>query len=218
MKKYAKLEICRVKDFCDDERTFYSDSNGIMYSDMETLANYFYDSKEIALNHIRVSKMPCADSEFVKNIDILTDRMCEIEKKIDAIKLQAIKNGIPYSVLKRDFSAGMFGRSCIEMFQKNDIFSHPLTDGACSIYLIRRLEFQNLIKRILIHEIGHAIADQYYILNDQGIASLFQKYTEDFEDEQEFLAECFVATEYSNNIEVAKKVRGIINKYTGVWD
>lgn len=218
LQKYERLVINKISDFCSNEETFYSDENGLKYSDMPTFAEYFYDSKEILLNHIRVSEMPDETVSFIEKIDALAAKVSKVEDMIDKMKLHAMNIQVPFEDLKDNFRKDPIGSSFIKELSENEIQTDPLVDGVYSIYLIRKLEYQEFIKRIIIHEIGHAIVAQYNICTDQGIGLLFKKYEKDFEDIQEFLAECFMASEFSDNIRVAKSVRGIINKYTEVWN
>ena len=162
--------------------------------------------------------MPFQENEFIKRIETYATKVYKVESIIDQMKYHAMKARVPFENLKTIFAEDTVGKKFIEDLHENDILTNPLEDGICSIYLIRKLEFQECIKRIMIHEIGHAIADQYGITDDQGIKSLYQKYEKDFEDIDEFIAECFMASEFASNIKVASNVRGIINKYTNVWE
>lgn len=218
LKKYKKLVIARVTDFYTNTGDFYKNESGEHYDDMLELAKYYYAQEEIQLNHIRASRMSLQENEFIRKIETYAAKVYKVEDKIDQMKYHAIKAQVPFEKIKTIFEEDPVGNKFIEVLHENDILTNPLEDGICSIFLIRKLEFQECIKRILIHEIGHAIADQYGITDDQGIKSLYQKYEKDFEDINEFISECFVASEFTTNIKVASNVRGIINKYTNVWD
>ena len=218
LKKYKGLVINRVTDFSANTGDFYKDAHGKSYDDMSELGKYYYAQEEIQLNHIRTSRMPFQENEFIKRIETYATKVYKVESIIDQMKYHAMKARVPFENLKTIFAEDTVGKKFIEDLHENDILTNPLEDGICSIYLIRKLEFQECIKRIMIHEIGHAIADQYGITDDQGIKSLYQKYEKDFEDIDEFIAECFMASEFASNIKVASNVRGIINKYTNVWE
>lgn len=87
-----------------------------------------------------------------------------------------------------------------------------LEPGYMDIVGIRRIEYSEQIKRIIIHEVAHAISDCYKLDQNEEIKQIFKTYKTGFEDIDEFLAECYMVSEYTDKISLAKEVRTIVDK------
>ena len=84
------------------------------------------------------------------------------------------------------------------------------------IMLIRLMEEYCTIKRLVAHEFGHAIAYSYHLEEDVIIKSLYEKYKHGFENMQEFIAECFMASELTNEVTLSNNVKNRINEIAEV--
>ena len=73
--------------------------------------------------------------------------------------------------------------------------------------LIRLMEEYCTIKRLVAHEFGHAIAYSYHLEEDVIIKSLYEKYKHGFENMQEFIAECFMASELTNEVTAKRELQ-----------
>lgn len=71
-------------------------------------------------------------------------------------------------------------------------------------------------KEIVAHEFGHAIAYSYHLEEDVIIKSLYEKYKHGFENMQEFIAECFMASELTNEVTLSNNVKNRINEIAEV--
>ena len=95
---------------------------------------------------------------------------------------------------------------------KHEIFIDSFTDEYIDVLLVRRLEECIFIKRVVSHEFGHAIAYSYNLEEDAYLKSLYKKFENGFEDMQEFIAECFMASELTNKIPLANNVKNRIDE------
>ena len=103
LNKYKKLVINKVTDLYDEKEFFYTNESGEKYEDIPILGQYFWEAKKIRLNHIRVSRMPLNDTDFIRNIAARAQQVYEVENKIDHIKWTAMKKGIKYEDLQKEF-------------------------------------------------------------------------------------------------------------------
>ena len=67
----------------------------------------------------------------------------------------------------------------------------------------------------MAHEFGHAIAYSYKLDEDPVIMEMYEKVRDGFEDIQEFVAECFMASELTNEVNLANRVKERIREVTG---
>ena len=95
----------------------------------------------------------------------------------------------------------------IDLLEKHEIYTKKFSSDYFDVVLIRMLEESMFLKRIVIHELGHAIASTYDVSEDSEILKLFEKYKDGFENIDEFIAECFMASELTNKISLANKVK-----------
>ena len=93
----------------------------------------------------------------------------------------------------------------------------PLEDPLfADVRAIRQLEESMNIRRLTVHELGHALADVYGVLKDRRIRKLFAACRDGFEDRDEFCAECFMASELTDAIPLASRVGAIYRELAGI--
>lgn len=71
------------------------------------------------------------------------------------------------------------------------------------VWAVRQLEESMNLRRLTVHELGHALADVYGIQKDKRIKKLFSACRDGFENLDEFCAECFMASEFTDAIPLA---------------
>ena len=69
------------------------------------------------------------------------------------------------------------------------------------------LENTQSIERLLIHEIGHMLSEESGAVDHKKVRKLFAKCRDGFENIYEFCAECFMASELTDRIELANEYR-----------
>ena len=82
--------------------------------------------------------------------------------------------------------------------------------------LIRCMEECKSVRGLVAHEVGHAIAYSYHLEEDETIKALYEKFEDGFENIQEFVAECFMASELTGEIPLANKVKKRIGEIAGL--
>ena len=70
------------------------------------------------------------------------------------------------------------------------------------------------IKRVLIHEIAHIIANQYELLSEEFLKITFELYKEQFENIDEFFAECFMTNEFTGKVPIANWIGTFVKRRT----
>ena len=70
------------------------------------------------------------------------------------------------------------------------------------------------IKRVLIHEIAHLVANQYQLLSKDLLKCTFENYKEQFENIDEFFAECFMTSEFTKAVPIANWIKVFVNRNT----
>lgn len=220
VEKYPLVILKKVCDFfsCDymkselDEYTYTHNRFGKEYAKCKTLAKYNDNAKLIGFNHIRLSKMELDNIQIVKWINKDKKKFEKAKKSYEKIRRQAKFMGqtIP------NFNE-IWGQS----FSSSELKFHEIkvkepTEEYFDVMLIRLMEEYGIIKRLVAHEFGHAIAYSYNLEEDEVIKSLYENFKDGFENIQEFIAECFMASELTNEVTLANKVRDRINEVVGV--
>jgi hypothetical protein len=72
------------------------------------------------------------------------------------------------------------------------------------------------IRRLTVHEIGHAVSDAYGVSRDKRIRKLISKCRDGFEDVEEFCAECFMASELTDAIPLANQAAAVYRACAGL--
>ncbi|MCC8075270.1 MAG: hypothetical protein LIO95_04895 [Clostridiales bacterium] len=211
IEKYPGMQLNFVCDFYhwdhyDEKFSIYSylhDKDGIPYSKRDYMARYNDIDKLIGFNHIRMSNLPIENNELIQKVEDNKKRADLLERKCKQL-LSGNKNLNPHQT-----------KSIAEfMDAKESIFSEQLKKNSCiksadfDVALIKCLEGNLFVKRLTLHEIGHAIAYNYNLADDSIIQELFDRYRDDFNDDiHEFMAQCFMASELTNSIPLANKVK-----------
>lgn len=73
-----------------------------------------------------------------------------------------------------------------------------------------------LRKNVNFHLITYCLAYSYHLEEDVIIKSLYEKYKHGFENMQEFIAECFMASELTNEVTLSNNVKNRINEIAEV--
>lgn len=201
---YAKNEL--------DEYTFTHNREGEEYIKYDALAQYDDDDKLIGFNHIRLSKMELDDAQIVKRVKRHKKSFEELKKSYEKTFRKAKLMGLSVSKFTEIWSQSL---SSSEL-KNHEIEEKEPTEEYFDVMLIRFMEEQDIIKRIVAHEFGHAIAYSYKLEDDEVIKSLYKKFENGFEDIQEFIAECFMASELTNEVMLANKVKERIEEVVGI--
>lgn len=220
IEKYPQVALKKVCDFFSwdykkselNEHTFTHNREDEEYIKYKSLAKYNDDDKLIGFNHIRLSKMELDNNQIVKWVSRDKRKFEKVKKSYERLQRQAkfLGQSIP------DFNE-ILGQS----FSRSELKTHEievkeLTEEYFDVMLIRLMEEYNVIKRLVAHEFGHAIAYSYRLEEDEVIKSLYEKFKDGFEDIQEFIAECFMASELTNEITLANEVKDRINEVVGL--
>lgn len=175
LKKYPLLEIPMICDYYSmdhtgkaDNYSYFHDNEGVKYEKRKDLARYFWNSKKIGINHIKMRRTKFDDENHVEKVN----------------KLVKVRERIAKVGIKNKFS---------------------------DVILIKKLEKKRFLKRVMLHEIGHAVAFQYGVNNDDKIKKIFEQFEKDFKDIDEFIAECFMTSELTDAIPLANQVKQRIN-------
>lgn len=219
LKEYPATGISKICDYYswdyDDafsEFNYSHNREGKLYLDMKAMAQYGCD-KVIGFNHIRIHGMQLENKKIISRIEELAKKINDItncyknKKKIAEINGQKIP-GIT------EISRNAFGGS----LDKHEIYKQNLSIDDYDVILIRLLEESLFLRRIIIHEIGHAIADAYSIDKNPEIIRLYEKYKFGFKNIDEFIAECFMASELTDKIPLANLVKKQIVLEKNKWD
>lgn len=78
------------------------------------------------------------------------------------------------------------------------------------VWAIRQLEESMNLRRLTVHELGHALADVYELRKDKRVKKLFSSCRDGFENLDEFCAECFMASELTDAIPLANRYAEVL--------
>lgn len=210
LKEYPEVGIQGIYDYFTwdydyneqfNEYNYTHNTQGQLYRDQEDLAQYCDEDRIIGFNHIRLHNMKLEDDSLIHQLEIYAIRGNEINRKIEDIR----RRGIPESKIEI-----ILNKCDMNFWKKHGIDYKSFTLERFDIILIRMLEEALFLKRIVIHEIGHAIANTYCIADYPEIINLFDENKNGFENIDEFIAECFMVSEFTNQITLANKVKRVI--------
>lgn len=207
--RFPLLEITGVWDFGMEEGTKYSGEKYGNFAACKDNAVFNIDMMSISYNHIRVSKMP-ADIPGEELIKILSryEAVKKLSAKAAGLREELMNQGRPPSEISLmiDREAG----PCFDPGPHNHL---PLEDPLfADVWAIRQLEETMSIRRLTVHELGHAISHYYGILGLKTVKKLFAGCREGFEDLDEFCAECFMASEITDRIPLANSLSAVIEE------
>jgi hypothetical protein len=231
-KRFSRLEITAVWDFGMEEGTRYENEKYGVFADCRDLAVSNRDMASISFNQIRVSRMPMDIPEH-RLREILEDY--ETVREISAMaaqrRLELMSQGRPPAEILEAVNAE--AAACFERrgIRTNALGNYdypggivpgphnhlPLEDPFfADVWAIRQLEESMSIRRLTVHEIGHAVSDAYGISRDKRMRKLISKCRDGFEDGEEFCAECFMASELTDAIPLANEAAGLYRACAGL--
>ena len=195
-----------------NEYTFTHNKDGEEYAKYKALAQYNDDDKLIGFNHIRLCKMELDSDQIVGWVKRDKKKFEQLKRKYETTCQQAKAVGLNLS----SFNAILRQSISSDELKSHEIEAKKITEEDMDIMLIRLMEEYCTIKRLVAHEFGHAIAYSYHLEEDVIIKSLYEKYKHGFEDMQEFIAECFMASELTNEVTLSNNVKKRINEIAEV--
>lgn len=217
LSEYSEVGLWKICDFYSRDYdniefvkyNYTHDENGEKYEDRCELAQYDYEDQIIGFNHIRLANVEWDNLWIIKRVEALQKEISKQKSKYESAMERGKKAGLDVDAILKIINKGNVFKAQEHEIEFDD-FKYEYFDVA----LIRALEETVFLKRIVIHEVGHAIAHQYNIKDDIEICMLFENFKDGFEDIDEFIAECFMASELTNQIPLANRVRERINCLT----
>lgn len=230
--RYSSLEISAVWDFGMEEGTRYENEKYGVFADCRDLAVSNRDMASISYNQIRVSKMPM-DIPARELEEILEGR--ELVREISAMAAQRrpelMAQGMPpagiLAAINEEAASFMEKRSLFTKILGDNAYPGRIAPGPhnnlpledphfADVWAIRRLEESMSIRRLTVHEIGHALSDAYGVSRDKRIRRLLSACRDGFEDREEFCAECFMASELTDRILLANEAAAVYRACAGL--
>lgn len=231
-KRFSRLEITAVWDFGMEEGTRYENEKYGVFADCRDLAVSNRDMASISYNQIRVSRMP---------MDIPAHQLREILEGYETVKdisamaaqkrLELMSRGTPPAVIleavNAEASAYLEKRGILTKMPGDNEYPGRIAPGPhnhlpledpffADVWAIRQLEESMSIRRLTVHEIGHAISDAYGVSRDKRMRKLISKCRDGFEDAEEFCAECFMASELTDAIPLANEAAELYRACAGL--
>lgn len=205
--RFPSLKIYGVWDFGMEEG---DPVEGLKYGVFEeSRDNAVYNAQllTISFNHARVRKMRCeADRDEIAEIEQYYDGLRDLPERAALMQSQMLAGGVPWPQIDGKIREELGLKACAENLL-------PVTDPYfADVQAIRMLENTESIQRLTIHEIGHMLSEESGAVNSKRIRKLFAKCRDGFENIYEFCAECFMASELTDQIGLANEYRGILDK------
>lgn len=228
--RFPRLLITGVWDFGKEEGSPYE---GEKYGDFASCRdNAVFNNAlySISYNHIRVSRMPDdLDAGALAEILRRYEAVRQVSETAAALRTELMNRGTPPARIRAaaDSAAGRIleekGMPPLGTAQDEGLIAPgphnhlSLCDPLfADVWAIRRLEETMSIRRLTVHELGHAISESYGILNDKRVRKLFGKCRDGFEDLDEFCAECFMASELTDRIPLAQNYAALVREAAGL--
>lgn len=201
-RRYPDLRINGVWDFCMEEGDPVQGEKYGVFEESRDNAVYNAQMLTISINHARVRKMPCeADRTEIRDIEGYYDRYADLPARYARRQGELLTQGVPWPQIENRITEEMGITRCAE----NLI---PVGERYfADVQAIRMLENTQSIERLLIHEIGHMLSEESGAVDHKKIRKLFTKCRDGFENIYEFCAECFMASELTDRIELANEYR-----------
>lgn len=218
--KYPRIVLTKVCDYFSwdyiqselNEHTYTHNREDEEYAEYDSLAQYADGEKVIGFNHIRMSEMELDNNQIAEAVIRNKRKFEEVKKKYEKVHRQYrfLGQSIPgfNEILNQSFDSSELRRHEIE--------AKEFTEEYLDVMLIRGMEECKSIRRLVAHEVGHAIAYSYNLEEDEVIKSLYRRVKDGFENIHEFIAECFMASELTDEVTLANKVKNRISEVTGV--
>ncbi|WP_235251430.1 hypothetical protein, partial [Faecalicatena contorta] len=115
--------------------------------------------------------MKLEDSITIQKVEECADRFNNLVDDYQKLKKRAKTVGLPVPEMNR-----VQMQHDIDLLEKHEIYTKKFSSDYFDVVLIRMLEESMFLKRIVIHELGHAIASTYDVSEDSEILKLFEKY------------------------------------------
>ena len=228
-KRFSALEITAVWDFGMEEGTRYENDKYGVFEKCRDLAVSNRDMASISYNHIRVSRMPMEISgSQLESILKGYEAVRHISAMAGEIRLEMMASGMPPARISEAVNekAAAFLKEkglCLGSEEEpGTIAAGPHNflaledDYFADVWAVRQLEESMSIRRLTLHELGHAISDAYGVSRDKRIRRLLSKCRDGFEDREEFCAECFMASELTDRIPLANDVAAVYRACAGL--
>lgn len=193
-----------------NEYTYTHNKENKPYSEYNSLAQYSDDNKLIGFNHIRMSDMELDNKQISERIKQIGIRVENTKRKYKVVCRKCHFLGINTPSFN-----SLFTQEDKIMLQKHEIMADEITEDFFEVIQIRLMEECEFIRRVVAHEFGHAIAYSYGLDEDPVIMEMYEKFKGGFEDIQEFVAECFMASELTSEVNLANRVKERICEVTG---
>lgn len=179
--KYGEFELCR--------------DNAVYNAQMLT----------ISFNHARLRKMNCeADPDEIAQILAYHRQHKDLCERALEMQAQLLAQGIPWPKV----GAMLLEKLGITPCAENAL---AVTDRYfADVQAIRMLENTESLERLTAHEIGHMLSEESGAVHDKRIRKLFGECRDGFENLYEFCAECFMASELTDGIDLADRYRSIL--------
>lgn len=230
--RYSRLEITAVWDFGMEEGTRYENEKYGVFADCRDMAVSNRDMASISYNQIRVSRMPMdIPAEQLEEILQGYEAVRYISQMAARIRLELMPQGTPpsgiQSAISKEAAAYLEEKGIRTEKIGNADYPGLIVPGPhnnlplddpyfADVWAIRQLEESMSIRRLTVHEIGHAVSDAYGVSRDKRMRKLISKCRDGFEDGEEFCAECFMASELTDAIPLANEAAAIYRACAGM--
>ena len=198
--RFPNLQIYLVTDYGNDK---YLPSK----KDEHYNGQIFYREKMIILNQVTLAETLFDDKELIKHAEKLATQSFDLLKEMKDISPKLRKYGVP-EVKINEYKCKIMTNMKWEENELNGKTFDKIFADSCAI---RVFESVKCIKRVLIHEIAHAIAREYLLLQHTFLQQIFAMYKEQFENIDEFFAECFMTSELTKVVPIANLVGSFAN-------
>ena len=198
MLRFPRLHISIITDYENEE---YQNSEKDSCFDGQA----FYSDQVIILNQIKLSQVDFEGADFFKKTEELSSRILDLALKREELlkKLPEYTVDAYIATIMAEIDWGkieLTGKTCDNIFANS--------------WAVRSFEGVMCIKRVLIHEIAHIIANQYELLSEESLKSTFELYKEQFENIDEFFAECFMTNEFTGKVPIANWIGTFVKRRT----
>lgn len=220
IEEYPHIVLTKVCDYFSwdylkselSEYTYTHNRENEAYAEYDNVAQYSDEQKLIGFNHIQMSKMELDNKQIVEAVERDKKRLEKVKKEYEKVRRQCRLLGQPVPSFNKILN-GSFSSSELK---RHEIETKELTDEYLEVMLIRCMEECKSVRGLVAHEVGHAIAYSYHLEEDETIKALYEKFEDGFENIQEFVAECFMASELTGEIPLANKVKKRIGEIAGL--
>lgn len=195
---FPQLSICIVTDYENDR-----------YQNVDKDDKYdgqaFYVDKAIVLNQIKFASKQFEDKIGLSAIEKYSKEILNL-----SIKIQEL----PKIMTQEDADTYIAAIMSQINWKKKELNGKTFDNVFANSWAVRSFEEVMCIKRVLIHEIAHLVANQYQLLSKDLLKCTFENYKEQFENIDEFFAECFMTSEFTKAVPIANWIKVFVNRNT----